>query len=232
MEISLQVVSAVENQRVEAHEAWRRRLQHAGYVVDRARRRYRAVSPDSRLAAQSLEDQHEAALQDRLRAREDYERFRSARPREVFAGEREAIREAAAETTRLWRDGSPSSADHADILRLLIEEVSATVNGETEWIDVATRWEGGSRTDLRLCRPVRRWTQITGFETLRARAGGTRRPGALQGRRRGAAASRGLAVRPTRAVYCGERAKTASPGWRRPTPIPVPPTPARWSKGG
>ena len=114
--------------------------------------------------------EHAATLRDLLRARGNYERFRDAKPRELSAEERQSIREAVAEIARLWRDGSLSTAaDRTDIRRLLIVEVIATVDGETELIDVSIRWEGGSRTDLRLHRPVRSWTQMTVFETLHAK---------------------------------------------------------------
>jgi hypothetical protein len=59
--VSLEVAAAVEAQRQRLHQHWAKRLERAGYEVDRAARHYHAVAPENRLVARPLERQWEEA---------------------------------------------------------------------------------------------------------------------------------------------------------------------------
>ena len=67
-----------------AAAAGTRRLRQA----DRARRQYQLAEPENRLVARQLEKDWEAALAERQRLGEEYDRFTAARPRTLTAAER------------------------------------------------------------------------------------------------------------------------------------------------
>jgi hypothetical protein len=81
LEVSLAAAEQIERQRTEVDRIWRQRLERADYAVDRARRQYRLAEPENRLVVRQLEADWEAALAERQRLGEEYDRFTAARPR-------------------------------------------------------------------------------------------------------------------------------------------------------
>ena len=61
LELSLHVAAAVEAQRHKLHQHWQQRRERARYAVARADRQSRAVEPENRLVARTLERQWEEA---------------------------------------------------------------------------------------------------------------------------------------------------------------------------
>lgn len=177
VEASLAALSHVESERTRQHEKWRQRLARAAHEAERARRQFDAADPGNRLVAQSLEDRWETALRAQATLREEYERFCATRPLELTEDQRTAIREAAENVARLWQGGALSPTDRIDILRLLVDRVIATVEEDSEQVDVEIRWQGGSRSISRVRRPVRHWRQVSDFPELQAHVRSLREQG-------------------------------------------------------
>ena len=177
VEASLAALSHVESERARQHEKWRQRLARVEHGVERAWRQFDAADPGNRLVAQNLEDQWEAALRAQARLREEYERFCTARPRELTEDQRRAIREAAEDVAGLWQGGGLPPADRIDILRLLVDRVIATVEEDSEQVAVEIQWQGGSRSISRIHRPVRDWRQMSCFPELQAHVHSLREQG-------------------------------------------------------
>jgi hypothetical protein len=169
LEVSLQVADDLHHQRDAARALWKQRLERAEYEAERAARQYRAVEPENRLVARSLE----AAWEEKLRARrdlvEEHERFLAEQPRGLTEGEREQIRRLAANVPALWHAESTTDADRKAILREVIDRVEVDVEGESEWVVARVYWVGGSRSETRFRRPVRRMDQISTWPAIRKR---------------------------------------------------------------
>jgi hypothetical protein len=58
--------------------------------------------------------------------------------------------------------------------RILIEDITATVAGDSELVDVVISWAGGHQTTGRAVRPVARLDQLSYYPAARR----SRRPGA------------------------------------------------------
>ena len=89
LEVSLAAAGQVEAQRAQVDRIWRQRLERADFAADRARRQYQLAEPENRLVVRQLEKDWEAALAERQRLGEEYDRFTAARPRTLTAAERE-----------------------------------------------------------------------------------------------------------------------------------------------
>ncbi len=72
----------------------------------------------------------------------------------------------AADLPSLWKAPTTSSADRTSILRLLIEQVSVTVDQGSEWVDLAIRWAGGHETRTRMRRHVAKLATLGAREQL------------------------------------------------------------------
>jgi DNA invertase Pin-like site-specific DNA recombinase/DNA-binding MarR family transcriptional regulator len=171
LEVSLAAAGQAEAQRDQVDRIWRQRLERAGYQAERARRQYQLVEPENRLVARQLEKDWEAALAERQRLGEEYDRFTAARPRTLTAAEREQIRALAGDLPALWDAPTTTDADRKQLIRHLVEQVRITVLGTSEEVDVEVTWAGGHRTAGRVTRPVAALSQLSYFPQLRQRAG-------------------------------------------------------------
>jgi DNA invertase Pin-like site-specific DNA recombinase len=168
--VSLAAAEQVEAQRDQVDRIWRQRLERAEFAADRARRQYQLAEPENRLVARQLEHDWEAALAERERLGEEYERFTTARPRTLTAAERDQIRALAADIPGIWHAPTTTDADRKALLRALVEQVRVTVLGTSEKVDVEITWAGGHRTGTQIVRPVAKLTQLSYYPQLAARA--------------------------------------------------------------
>jgi DNA invertase Pin-like site-specific DNA recombinase len=156
-----------ERGRLDAH--WRAELERAAYEVRLAERSYRAVDPDNRLVARTLERRWEEALRHEQEILEGYDRFRGESPRRLTPDDLERIRSLAADIPALWRAADTPVADRKQILRTLIECITVTVQEKTEHVQVQIHWIGGSVSEYPLRRPVGSYDRLADFPQLRER---------------------------------------------------------------
>jgi DNA invertase Pin-like site-specific DNA recombinase len=166
IEVSLRAAEQVEAERAELDTLWRHRVERAEQAADRARRQYQLVEPENRLVARSLEHQWETALADLDQITGDYQRFHDTHPRTLTAVERDAIGALTGNLSAVWAAPTTTHADRKDLLRILIEQVTATVMGTSELVDVTIRWAGGHETTGRAVRPVARFDQLSYYPQL------------------------------------------------------------------
>src|SRR2546421_4668682 len=170
LEVSLAAAEQAGAQRAQVDRIWRQRLERADFAADRARRQYQLAEPENRLVARQLEKDWEAALAERQRLGEEYDRFTAARPRALTAAEREQIRALAADLPAVWKAPTTSDADRKQLIRHLAGQVRITVLGASEKVDVEVTWAGGHRTAGQITRPVACLTQLSYYPHLAARA--------------------------------------------------------------
>ncbi len=101
----------VERERARFDTHWRAELERIGYEARLAERSYRAVDPDNRLVAQTLDQRWEESLRREQEAREGYDRFRRELPRRLSPEDLERIRALAADIPTWWRATETTMAD-------------------------------------------------------------------------------------------------------------------------
>ena len=170
LEVSLAAAEQAGAQRAQVDRIWRQRLERADFAADRARRQYQLAEPENRLVVRQLEKDWEAALAERQRLGEEYDRFTATRPRTLTAAEREQIRALATDLPAVWNAPTTTDADRKQLIRHLIEQVRITVLGTSEKVDVEVTWAGGHRTAAQITRPVACLTQLSYYPQLAARA--------------------------------------------------------------
>lgn len=166
LELSLAAADDLQQERERLHQNWQQRLERARYEAERTRRQYDAVEPENRLVARALERRWEETLKEQRQVEEEYERFCHNQPTGLSEAEREQIRALAGDVPALWQAATTTSADRQRIVRLLVEEVVATVRGDSERVDVMLRWAGGQATRHEVTRPVQRYEQLADHEKL------------------------------------------------------------------
>jgi DNA invertase Pin-like site-specific DNA recombinase len=169
LDLSFRAAGRVEKDRERLHALWKQRIERAEYEAGRAKRQYDSVDPENRLVARELERQWEQKLADRQRLDEEYARFRAEQPRHLSAADRDRIRSLAADLPALWRAPTTTGADRRAVVRLLIERVELTRQGETERVAVAVHWRGGTVTRHDIRQGLRKYTALDRYAELRQR---------------------------------------------------------------
>jgi hypothetical protein len=169
LEVSMAAAGQAEDERAMLDKLWQQRLERARYAADRARRQYQLADPENRLVVRQLEAGWEAALAEAGRLEADYQRFTEEQPKNLSAAERAAIQALAADLPQVWSAPSTSQADRKELLRILIEDITVTVAGDSELVDVVITWAGGHQTTGRAVRPVARLDQLSYYPALLAR---------------------------------------------------------------
>jgi hypothetical protein len=169
LELSVTAARQIEARRAEVDRIWRQRLERADFLCDRARRQYQLAEPENRLVARQLEREWEAALAERARLGEEYERYQRQRPARLSAAELAAIRALAGDIPALWAAPATTVTDRKRLLRAVIESVHVTADGATERVQATVTWAGGHQTHTGLLRPVARIDQLSYYPALTQR---------------------------------------------------------------
>jgi DNA invertase Pin-like site-specific DNA recombinase len=169
LEVSLAAAAQAEDERAMLDKLWHQRLERTRYAAGRARRQYQLAEPENRLVARQLEADWEAALAETARLEADYQRFTEEQPASLTAAERAAIQALAADLPQVWHAPSTAQADRKELLRILIQDITVAVAGNSELVDVTITWAGGHQTSGQAVRPVARLDQLSYFPVLLAR---------------------------------------------------------------
>ena len=124
-------------------------LQQARYEASLAERRYAACDPDNRLIAATLEKCWEAALrrvQDCELRLDAAMASHAAAPTADFAGIAEDLEAA-------WKTPSVTMRTRQQLLRTLVNEITADLDEEAREIVLTIHWKGGQHSQLRLRKP-------------------------------------------------------------------------------
>jgi DNA invertase Pin-like site-specific DNA recombinase len=169
LELSLAATEDIERERKQLDDHWQQRLARSRYEVEQARRQYAAVDPDHRLVARELERRWDGALRADEQLQADYGRFQLDSPTQLSSDEREQILSLAQDLPSLWEADSTTPGDRQTIARLLLEQVTVNVEGNTDRVDVELRWAGGFVSRHTLTRPVQTYEQLSNYRELVAR---------------------------------------------------------------
>ena len=129
-------------------------MKRARYEIDLAERRYRAVDPENRLVAATLEKGWNEALQKERQVQEDYDRFLRESPPRLTEQERATIQALAKDIPALWHAPATTNVERKQILRCLIDRVVVHVRCDSEHVDATIHWKGGYESHHEFIRPV------------------------------------------------------------------------------
>ena len=160
LELSLQAVGDVQQERARLDQHWRQQLERARYEAERAERQYHACEPENRLVARTLEGRWEEALRAQRRLEEDYDRFRAEQPPGLNADERARVLALATNLPALWAAPGTTAADRKEIVRCLVERVVVAVSRTSDQVTVTITWQGGAVSRHVVTRTVQTYAQL------------------------------------------------------------------------
>lgn len=155
LDISLAVLSELENQAAETDKTWQLRLERARYEADRAFRQYDAAEPENRLVARTLERRWNEKLQQLAELEEAYSLAHQAQRLELTEVQRQQILQLAKDIPTLWHASSTTNQERKEILALLIKQVAITpIDAPERSTRIQILWHTGATTELIAIRPT------------------------------------------------------------------------------
>jgi len=147
IEAALEAQRILDADRDAALGQWRLQVERAEYEAQRAERRYRAVEPENRLVARSLEAEWETRLAELAAAKSELEHHQRARARPLTEAERNHLRALGSDLQRVWSAPSTTDRDRKELLQTLLEEVCISVDRGASHAHLIVRWRGGLITE-------------------------------------------------------------------------------------
>ncbi len=144
----LEAEQQIEIHRDAAAEQLKLQVERAQYEADKAERRYRAVEPENRLVARSLETEWEKRLNELATEKTELERRGGQVPRRPTDEEQKLLQQLGADLKTVWSAATTTDRDRKELLQTLLEEVSIAVDRGASMAHLTMRWRGGAITDL------------------------------------------------------------------------------------
>jgi DNA invertase Pin-like site-specific DNA recombinase len=155
-------LKAIEAHEVEASDGRRQvelALEQARYESNRAQRQYDSVDPENRIVAAELERRWNERLQVVREVETKLAQFDTQRRPSLSEAERAQLLMLGTDLERAWNHPAATPDTRKRILRTLIVEIIARVDGDQ--IDLMIHWQGGDHTQIKV-RKARngetRWT--------------------------------------------------------------------------
>jgi DNA invertase Pin-like site-specific DNA recombinase/transposase len=123
-------------------------IERLQYETERAERRYRAVEPENRLVARTLESQWEQCLNQLNDAKRELEQRQQQRPKKLTSEQRSHIRSLSEDLSQVWYAPTTTHRDKKELLQLLLEEVNIAVNREEGTAHLILRWKEGFISEI------------------------------------------------------------------------------------
>jgi DNA invertase Pin-like site-specific DNA recombinase len=152
LNIALQAVEQLEQERRTLHHQWQQQLEQARYEVQLARLQYDAVDPRHRLVAAELEQR----WNDRLEALQTLEQAYTEAQRQahfsVSGEEKRALKQLAADLPAVWHAPTTTDAERKRLLRYLVAEVQLDGVTIPSKIIIRITWHSGAVTERQIDR--------------------------------------------------------------------------------
>ncbi|HCF27613.1 MAG TPA: recombinase family protein [Cyanobacteria bacterium UBA11049] len=155
IDISLAVLSELENQAAETDKTWQLRLERARYEADRAFRQYDATEPENRLVARTLERRWNEKLQQLAELEEAYQTAHFVERLELTQAQRQQILQLANDIPTIWHANSTTNQERKEILGLLVKQIALTpIDTPKRSTRIRILWHTGAISELIATRPT------------------------------------------------------------------------------
>ena len=139
-----------------ATSQWKLQVERARYEAERAERRFRAVEPENRLVARTLEAEWERRLAELQNAETELQRRLPENPVSLTEEQRRQIRSLGEDIRGVWTLSTTTDRDRKELLQCLLEDVQVRPFTEENRARIILRWRGGALGELDIPLKTRR----------------------------------------------------------------------------
>lgn len=167
VELSLAVAREVERQAGEVNRQWRLRLERARYEARLAERRYKAIDPDNRVVARTLEREWNDRLRELEEAEREHQEVLQREKLELTDKDRAKILALAKDLSRVWHAKSTTNAERKNLLRILVREVALSpIEVPERRTRIQVAWQTAAVSDFTIERRTRFDARKTSAEAV------------------------------------------------------------------
>jgi DNA invertase Pin-like site-specific DNA recombinase len=148
LEAAIAAQNLGETQDQAALTQFRLQVERARYEAERAERRYRAVEPENRLVARTLETEWENTLNQQRAAAAELARKEQENKLQLTEFQRQQIRALGSDLKRVWEAPTTTDRDRKELLRTLLEEVKISLLPEEGKAHLLLRWKTSAISEL------------------------------------------------------------------------------------
>jgi len=129
---------------------WRLQVERSQYEVQRAERRYRAVEPENRLVARTLEADWEHSLSELSAAQAELARHQHQLQGRLTDEQRTRISTLGTDLMHVWEAPTTTDRDRKELFATLLEEVNISIEPGQHNVRLVLRWKGGAISHIEL----------------------------------------------------------------------------------
>jgi DNA invertase Pin-like site-specific DNA recombinase len=149
IELGLAIVHEAERQASDVDRQWNLRLERAQYEARLAERRYKAIDPDNRVVARTLEREWNEKLEAIEQIEREREEVRQREKVEITNDDRARILALAKNLSIVWGAPTTTNAERKNLLRMLVREVTVTrIDVPRMMTRVQVLWQTGAVSDF------------------------------------------------------------------------------------
>ena len=165
IELGLAVVRETERQAAEIDRQWKLRIEQAQYEAKIVERRYKAIDPDNRVVARTLEREWNEKLKDLEELEQERDKVRQREKVELNDDDRARILSLSKDLKQVWRAETTTHAERKNLLRMLVREITLTpIDVPHRETRVQLLWQTGAIRDFKVPRPSGRRVHSTSPE--------------------------------------------------------------------
>ncbi len=169
IELSLAVARDAERQGVEIQRQWQLQLEHARYEASLAERRYKAVDPEYRPVARTLEREWNDKLEELARLEREYDGVRHRQKVVLSDEDRQEVLALARDLPKVWNAPTTTHAERKNLLRMLIRDITLSpIDLPKRVTRVQVLWVTGTTSDIQVPRPTSAEVQRTSPAAVQA----------------------------------------------------------------
>jgi hypothetical protein len=167
IELSLAVLREAEHQAGEVDRQWTLRLERARYEAQLAERRYKAIDPDHRVVARTLEREWNEKLVELDQVEREYHEVRRREALDLSEEDRTRVLSLAKDLPAVWHAETTTPAERKHLLRMVVREVTVSpIEVPARLTRVQVLWQTGAVSDFTVPRKDKYTAQATPAETL------------------------------------------------------------------
>ena len=167
LELSLAVLREAEHQASAVDRQWKLRLERLRYEAQLAERRYKAIDPDHRVVARTLEREWNDKLVEIEQVEHEYQDLRRREKIDLSDEDRARILSLAKDLPAVWQAKATTNAERKNLLRLVVREVTVSpIDVPARLTRVQVLWETGAVSDITVVRHDQYTAQTTSAQAL------------------------------------------------------------------
>jgi hypothetical protein len=153
IELGLALLRETEQQAAEIERQWQLRRDRIRYEAQLAERRYKAVDPDNRVIARTLEREWNDKLGELEEVDREHQQVRQREKLELTKADRARILSLAKDLPAVWNAPTTTHAERKNLLRMVVQEVTLSpIDVPRRMTRVQVLWKTGATSDLNVPR--------------------------------------------------------------------------------